>query len=365
MMRHFLIPQTVAPQTNTPNFANQSYDGNTLRALYGVPFVKPAAGSKVVVVAIIIGFHNSHLLEDLQTAWNKESSLGGGQGIPFPNVRVHTMANVTNPDKTTLEGWNTEASLDLQMVCHMNPYADIWVIESADVTNDALMAAIQYAEELNVDVISMSWGGRDNLYNKQYNKYFTKPTVCYCASSGDWNYVCWPSVVPNCLSIGGTSLVSTGSGASAVRTAEYTWPSAGCGYSTTCIQPGYQSRVLPSKAYRSSPDLSLVANPSTGVHVVDGEQTVVVGGTSVSCPIFAGMLSLAIQERYNRNPAAVPLTSVCGAATNVQECLYARQSTFYDVTVGVDGSFSAGNGFDTATGLGAPLWVTLIPLITL
>jgi subtilase family serine protease len=344
---------------------NQSYDGISLRNIYGIPFIKPTV-ERVVKVAIVICYHNPTVLQDLRTYWNSACNLGGDKGVPFPKVRVHTMANILQADDVEVEGWNTELCLDLQMVANANPYADIWVVEAASPACDHLCSAVEYAaEHIQADVISMSWGGADDVDNISYNQYYTNPNVIYCASSGDTNNVSWPSVLSNMMSIGGTSLESTGIMYSAVRTIETTWPKAGCGFSTTVDVPDYQRKVNKTQ-FRSSPDVALVANPQTGVNVISRGNQIILGGTSVSCPIFAGMVSVALQQRYNLG-ITTPLTSVAESSTDIHKFLYealGNKENYYDVQKGQDGDYRAAGGFDVATGLGVPTWKCLFDLST-
>lgn len=343
-----------------PNFASQSYDGVALRTIYDIPMVTPAKDVKVVTVAIVIGYHSTTLLTDLSQYWGENL---GAQGVPFPNVRVHTMPKQSPTDNANLSAWNMESSLDLEMVANANPNADIWVIESSDISNESLCEAVKFAcgDYVKADVISMSWGSNDVRYNIPWNTYFNAPNVCFLASSGDTHTSSWPSVSPNILSVGGTSLTSTGSKTTAVRTGEFTWPYAGCGYSTTIVQPAYQSAVDQASAYRSTPDLALIANPQTGVQVFYNGKQNTLGGTSVACPVFAGMLSAAIQLRYNNGKG--PLSTVYKSPNDIHVPLYktltngSYNQCFYDVRKGTNlSSHNAGTAFDIATGLGAPTW---------
>lgn len=179
----------------------------------------------------------------------------------------------------------------------------------------------------------------------------------------------WPSVQSNCLAVGGTSLIWTPNSSTIQRT-EYTWNGAGCGYSRTIAQPLYQKLVSNiSHTYRVVPDISLIANPSTSVYTVYDGSWYSVGGTSVSTPIMAGIISIANQQRFNQNK--LPLTSVFPNVNNIQNYLYNTilnsptkyKNDFNDVIIGSDiGSTSMGGlttysssiGFDITTGLGSP-----------
>jgi len=266
----------------------------------------------------------------------------------------------------------------------MNPNANIWVVEAKSDTINDLVAAVEYATNtLKADVISMSWGANDSVSFSSYNNRFINTSVCYCAASGDSNSVSWPSVISNCISVGGTTLLWTPN-TSTPRT-EYTWNMAGCGYSTSVSQPTYQQNVSTiSRGYRAIPDISMVANQNTGVYVVYKGAWYMLGGTSIAAPLFAAILSLANQQRFNANkPALTTVYSTTPNATtsntyvppvnNLQQYLYKTiypsskyASNFYDVTIGSNkGSvagkpatalttYNAGAKYDLPTGLGSP-----------
>jgi kumamolisin len=100
------------------------------------------------------------------------------------------------------------------------------------------------------------------------------------------------------------------------------------------------------------PDVAGDADPATGYTVrVDG-QTSVIGGTSAVSPLWAGLIAVANQQ----------LGTQVGF---IQPAIYAAKaaSAFNDITVGNNGAFSAGPGWDACTGLGSPIAANLIPLL--
>ena len=127
-----------------------------------------------------------------------------------------------------------------------------------------------------------------------------------------------------------------------------------------------------SKNYRAIPDISLIANPMTGVKIVYNNNWYTIGGTSLSCHIFAGILSVANQQRFNlgKNPLTTVYTQTPTSnnppssipKSLVQNCLYKtiyentnyRKNCLKDIVFGDDGNFSAGDGYDVASGLGSP-----------
>jgi subtilase family serine protease len=347
------------------NFPPQYFSGSQLINLYNVPTVTNTR-TRQVKVAIIVAFTYPGLLNDLNIYW--KNSINFGQNSTPPKVSVYTM-----PGATFNDGWAQEECLDVQMVCTINPNANIYVIEAKSDKMTDLFAAINYATNtIKADVVSMSWGLTDDKSLTQYGSYFTNPAVCYCAASGDNNNASWPSVLSNCISVGGTTLLWTPSSPSP-RT-EFAWSYAGCGYAVSVRQPEYQQNISGiNHTYRVVPDVSLIANDLTSVYTVYKGNWYGVGGTSVAAPIFAAMLSLANQQRFNQGKP--PLTTVYTNASpnNVQNYMYniiyatpsLYASAFNDISIGSGLGSILGNAnllttytasakYDIPTGLGSP-----------
>lgn len=348
-----------------PDFPPQYFNGSQIISLYNIPSIKPATvNTYKTTIAIVVAYTYPNLLNDLNTYWTNNINYGP-DAIP-PTVNVYTM-----PGATQNVGWGQEECLDVQLICTVNPNANIWVVEAKTAKISDMIAAINYATQvIKADVVSMSWGNTDSIYNNVYNTSFNNPSVTFCAATGDNNSVCWPAVQTNCLAVGGTSLIWTPNSSCTIQRSEYTWNGAGCGYSRTISQPFYQKMVSNiAHIYRAVPDISLVANPLTSVYTVYDGSWFSVGGTSVSTPIMAGIISIANQQRFNQSKPA--LTSVFPNANNIQNYLYNTiltsptkyKNDFNDVVIGTGvGStpssglttYSSNIGFDITTGLGSP-----------
>ena len=110
----------------------------------------------------------------------------------------------------------------------------------------------------------------------------------------------------------------------------------------------------------SIPDVSIDADPETGVAVYDtydnGTSTpwVQVGGTSLACPLWAGIIATVDQERV-----AVG-AGILDGATQTLPMLYSLPSTdFHDITTGNNG-LPAGPGHDQVTGIGSPIVPSIV-----
>ena len=128
-------------------------------------------------------------------------------------------------------------------------------------------------------------------------------------------------------------------------------------------EPAYQQGVQ-STGYRTDPDVSFVADPSTGVWLADpynqpgSNPWETVGGTSLAAPAWASLFALANQGRVAAGEGTLGSSA---DSTTTQEALYnLPQSDFNSVTTGYNG-FSAGSGYNLVTGLGTPIVNLLIP----
>lgn len=174
---------------------------------------------------------------------------------------------------------------------------------------------------------------------------------------GSKNVQSYPAVSPYVISVGGTTLSTSSSGAWAGETAWSCTSSSTCpqsasggsggGPSTTEKAPSYQisSKVLGTSTARGVPDVAFDAAPSSGaMPIVNGTATQV-GGTSLATPIFTGFWA-RIQSAHN-NSLSFPASAIYKyGPTN-------ESTIFHDVTSGKNGGYSAKAGWDYVTGFGS------------
>jgi len=259
------------------------------------------------------------------------------------------------PPPAELTGWDVEESLDIEMAHAMAPAATLYLVEAQSDYFSDLFCAVTVASNLvqaaGGGEVSMSWGGGEFSGETAYDPVFTTPSVVYFASAGDGPGVIYPSASPNVVAVGGTTIsrnLATGKYIS-----ENTWQQGGGGISAVEARPSYQSGISSKVgAWRGTPDVSADANPITGVWVLDtltyGPGTwYIVGGTSVSSPLWAGVVNAA--------EAATPPFAASSKAELTK--LYADTTGFGDITVGNCGPYMgyfAGTGWDFCTGIGSP-----------
>jgi len=224
-----------------------------------------------------------------------------------------------------------------------------------------------------------------------------KPPVGQGGSTIPFPTVEWPASDPLVTGVGGTYLCTNPTNtASRVldnvsppvncqnqNQAEVGWIASGGGFSHVFSKPSYQSSLPAGStaigSMRGVPDIALQASARTGALVYltlppDGNSGLIcgsapcstgwydIGGTSLSCPQWAGLVGLAVQVNGGHglgliNPALYQLAS--------NPSSYA--SDFFDVTTGnnqADPSipgYPATTGWDPVTGLGTPNAANLVP----
>jgi len=152
----------------------------------------------------------------------------------------------------------------------------------------------------------------------------------------------YPSVSPYVMSLGGTTLSSSGS----TWTGETVWSGGGGGPSTTETAMPWQiaSGVLGSATSRGVPDISFDANPSTGSIIIVNGANAQYGGTSLAAPLFAGFWARIQSAHGNALVFPDPALYQFGGA---------NPGLFHDVVSGNNTGFTAAPGWDYASGWGS------------
>jgi subtilase family serine protease len=345
------------------------YSPSQIAKAYGFDKISSIGDGRGKTIAIIVAVNNPNIQKDLNT-------FCAAYGIPTTTVHIHHYP-VKSPivySSQTMGGipwgldWAQEATLDVQWAHAMAPGAKIVVVVAGTAQQEALLNAVRYAAIfVKADVINMSWGSNDwentgydyDSYSTVFRErqgqakleyYFAHRGVNYVAAAGDkGGVVSYPSVSPSVVSVGGTSLIYNSS--SNTVTSETAWDRGGGGVSEYIPAPDYQADFNTS-LFRSTPDLSLVADPYTGVSVyftpIGDSQGgwYVFGGTSVSAVIMSALLA---RRASLGNAGTTPFNE---KAYSLARTDYSRY--FRDITEGSTGK-PAGVGYDLATGLGCPI----------
>jgi hypothetical protein len=267
--------------------------------------------------------------------------------------------------------WELEAALDVEWIHAIAPGARIVLVEANSQSLSDLMASVATAaSQPGVSVVSMSWGfpeGQSVFASDEatYNSDFTTPGVTFVASTGDYGTADpeFPAFSPNVVAVGGTSLSlnadnsyngETGWGYYSNSVGAYI--ASGGGLSLYQPEPAYQQGVQ-STGSRTTPDVSLFADPATGAWIADTYNLdptnpfEVVGGTSVSAPAWAGLFALVNQSRVAGGQAVLNSSS----PTETQQALYSLPQADYNVISSGSNGYNANPGYNLVTGLGTPI----------
>ena len=267
----------------------------------------------------------------------------------------------TDPNGPGTDNWEVEEALDVEWTHAIAPGAQIILVEANSQSLSDLMASVATAAaQPGVSVVSMSWGfpeGQAVFASDEatYDSVFNVPGVTFVASTGDYGAADpeYPAFSPNVVAVGGTSLTLNGDGSYNSETgwgyqsdSAGTFIGSGGGISLYEPEPAYQQGVQ-STGYRTTPDVSLVADPATGAWIADpynlnpSNPFEVVGGTSLSAPAWAGLFALVNQGRA----AAGESTLNSSSPTDTQQALYMLPQSDYNVIA------SGTNGYGAEAGL--------------
>ncbi len=399
--------QTLTLATELPLFSGQATPA-MLKSAYGIneiSFTSPT-GTKVTgdgsgqTIAIVEGGIDPTLEADLTT-------FDQYFGIAAPP----SFSVVNEPGAQENVDFIGEASLDVEWAHAVAPGASIIVFNAA--TNPStgiasiptLIEAMQQAATTKgVSVVTLSYveteTGIGAAAEKAFDADFTTPGVTFLAAAGDYGAygtsgdvvgVNYPAASPNIVAVGGTSIVIDPAGdyPGTGESGEVAWGDGvnsgvavgtgggGGGLSTVETEPAWQTGVVPSSldpdGARALPDVSMdsgagqeydvftsTLSPNSSVSF-DPTSTAVGwlgdAGTSAASPIWAGLIAIADQGRALSG--ASPLTGY----DQTLPALYSLPSAdFHDILYGSNG-YSAGPGYDLATGLGTPVANLLVPAL--
>jgi kumamolisin len=356
---HFRIrrqsPNSAAPAQSS----DVSYNAPQVAQAYDFPAGTTGSGQTIGILELSGGYSAT----DLAAYFKK-------LGIAAPTVTAVSVDGATNSPTGDPSGPDGEVELDIEVSGAVAPSAQIAVYFTPNTDQgflDALTTAVHDAK-LQPSVVSISWGGPESSWTQQALTSFNSACedastigVTILVASGDDGStdgvssgtptVDFPASSPYVLACGGTKLTLSGTKISS----EQAWNelsanegATGGGVSEFFALPSYQQSANVPKAPngfvgRGVPDVAGDADPETGYNVlVDGQQSVI-GGTSAVAPLWAALLA-RINQSLKKNVGYLnPL-------------LYTKnvEATLHDITVGNNGTYSAGPGWDACTGLGTP-----------
>jgi len=314
-------------------------------------------------IAIVDAYNDPNIISDassFNSQWGlQQFNVSGG-----PTLKVLNQSGGTSlPANSSPQGWDLEESLDVEWAHSIAPQANIILFEANSATFADLGAAVTTAADYaGVSVVSMSWGGPETNMDSTFLTPSGHQGVTFLASTGDNGTPAgYPSLSPNVVAVGGTTLDINSSG---TYIAEGAWSGTGGGISQIESLPSYQNGLNgingASTTNRNVPDVAMDADPNSGVYVLDsyGGGWFQVGGTSLATPMWGGLVAIANQGR------ALAGQSTLNGLTQTLPTLYSLPSSdFHDITTGSNGTYSAGPGYDLVTGLGTPIANLLVPAL--
>jgi subtilase family serine protease len=334
-------------------WTNCGYTPSQMRGAYGVT----ASGhtGQGQTVAIVDAYASPTIKSDAnQFAQHVgDSAFSTGQFKQY-QAGPYSLAGLHQCDA---QGWYGEETLDVEAVHGMAPDAGVrYVAAGSCLDSDLAQADALIVNTQMASIVSNSWGepAQYSTISQVFDSIFqfgALEGIGFFFSSGDSGYeapgedpfstqrqVDYPTSSPYVTSVGGTSLaigqandykwetswgtlldplVYTSTGKKWQYTPPGKYPnwyggSGGGGVSTSYAQPSYQAGVVPaslatalpngttsSHPMRVVPDVSALADPSTGMLVgqttlqPDGKTYAFslsrIGGTSVACPVLAGI----------------------------------------------------------------------------
>jgi subtilase family serine protease len=335
-------------------WTNCGYKPSQVRGAYGV-----ASSGKTGVnqtVAIVDAYASPTIKADA----NQFATVVGDTPFAAGQFKQYKAGpySLAGPNECDAAGWYGEETLDVQSVHGMAPDANVrYVAAGSCLDSDLAQADALIVNNGLASIVSNSWGepAQFSTINDVFDSIFQLGAlegIGFFFSSGDSGYegpgedpaspqdqVDFPTSSPWVTSVGGTSLAIDKNSSYQWETSwgtindplvhlknggkkwQFTPPgkypsgyggSGGGGVSTEYGQPSYQAGVVPtslaeslpdgttsSTPMRVIPDVSALADPSTGILVgqttlqPDGKTFAFslsrIGGTSVATPVFAGL----------------------------------------------------------------------------
>lgn len=288
-----------------------------------------------------------------------------------------------------------EASLDIQYIMGVAPgiRTEFWGFQGYDFCKDMNDFTTQIlASNDNPNVFSISYGYQGDLDSIGCSRQdvtavndnlmaIASMGISILVSSGDAGssltsdgklFPSWPASSPYVTAVGGTRFVDQNSTAAEMATDQF-GSGGGFSYDFDRSQATWQESDVdnyfvsvknkpPASYYtktgRGTPDVSGIAE---GYAVYSAGLLQLVGGTSASAPMFAGLVSLLNEARAAVHKPPLGL---------LNPFLYKNHGCFTDVTEGTGAITRSGDhmsygwdtalGWDAATGLGTPLFDKLL-----
>jgi len=399
-------------------YAPCGYTPDQIKGAYGLSSTGLDGSGRTV--AIIDAYAAPTIVSDVNQ-WSINRGL--------PTMKTNQFTQVVAPgtyhhpergQKQDPQGWYGEETLDVEAVHGMAPGAEIVFVGAPDSFRDLDAALNHVVDRALAQIVSNSYGFVTELLPggviKPYEDTILQGVVegigIYFASgdNGDESLVDgytttdWPASSPFVTAVGGTTLAVGASNNYLFETGWGTFTSSwtgsawspnppgtwlygsGGGVSRIFAEPSYQQGVVPTSVFtaqgrtgRAVPDISANADPNAG-YLIGESQTFPdgtvqyseyrIGGTSLACPLVAGIMALSDQAAgaphgfanpvFYANAAAFtdvtsPASTVAVVRTNYNNSIDGSAGLSYRLrTANQTLSLQTTPGYDDVTGLGSP-----------
>jgi subtilase family serine protease len=340
------------------------YSPAQIKGAYGLPAGLDGRGQ---TVAVIDAYASPTIEQDVNT-WSSARGLP-----PVKLTQIVAPGTYNHPEaglRQDPQGWYGEETLDIEAVHGMAPGAQIIYVGAPNNFQDLDAALNHVVDRRLAQIVTNSYGFLTELLAPGFIKPYEETILQGAAqgigiyfSSGDntdeslvvgYATPDWPASSPYVTAVGGTSLAV---GAANNYLFETGWGTRRSRWDTSCsgvpawcppppgpwvygsgggvsrlfAEPWYQRGVVPGQVFaaqgrtgRAVPDISAVADPNTG-YLIGQTQTFPdgsvkyseyrIGGTSLSSPLFAGIMALADQASGTPHGFANPaLYALSGSA---------------------------------------------------
>jgi subtilase family serine protease len=415
-----VVPNVPEPFATPLTYAVQGYTPGQLRSAYGLTASQSIGlDGRGATVAIVDAYASPTIFSDASTYARRNDPRHPLRAFQFKQLLPATF---TDTELCDAAGWYGEETLDVEAVHGIAPAANILYVGASSCNDTDIVAAVNSIVDNDLaQIISNSYGNQgepplaDVLEEHQTYMQAAAQGVTVLFSSGDAGdniettgirQPDYPAADPFVTAVGGTSLAvgnrgqylfETGWGNRRSVLTNGAWTpfpgtfrgGGGGGTSFIWDQPAYQRGVVPASIanfngngpHRTLPDLAMVGDPNTGFLVGQTQQfpdgsfkysQYRIGGTSLSCPLLAGIQAVANQIARRSlgfiNPAVYRLAGspafkdirAAGVTTGVVRVDYVNSVDDTDGlitslrTLNDTGTIFVRPGYDDVTGVGTP-----------
>ncbi len=427
-------PATGLPQlvTDPQSYVPCGYVPGQIRSAYGVDkALASGLDGRGVTVAVVDAYAAPTILSDAQTYAAAHDATHPLKSYQFSQVLP---GSYNHAGVCGASGWYGEETLDVEAVHATAPGANIVYVGGASCLDSDLDAAVNTVVDNSLaSVVTNSYGdaGEPSSLGAVAESHQTAlqaaaQGISLLFSSGDSGdeianlgsrQVDYQASDPMVTAVGGTSLNVTKNGSygweqgwgtgKSVLTAGAWSPATpayiyggGGGTSHLFTQPSYQAGVVPSSIseyfgdgpYRAVPDVAMDGDPNTGFLIGESQtfpngkvkySEYRIGGTSLSSPLFAGVVAVADQAGHRSlgflNPKLYQLAgsrafrdvdhgqSITDAVVRVDfvNGVNTKKGTVTSLrTINQTGTIYTRPGYDDVTGVGSPNGMAFLSLMS-